>query len=105
MTLLELAERVYGGAFIIAGELRGCDVQESGYVDKKTGIAEKTPLLTYFIECTGTLGPFSLTKVTGRFLLDCWTTGQQIWFRGPYCRPWSACLELWEWPSPWPAQL
>ena len=68
MTLLELGRRVYSGAFIIAGELRGCDVQEAGFVDKKTGIAEKTLLLTYFIECTG-VGSYEFVKVTRRFPL------------------------------------
>ena len=68
MTLLELGHRVYAGAFIIAGELRWCDVQEAGFVDKKTGIAEKTLLLTFFIECTG-IGSFEFVKVTRRLPL------------------------------------
>ena len=66
MTTGELGQRVLAGAFIIAGELRGCELDEAGYVDRKTGIAEKTLMLTYFVECSGTSG-FEFTKITRRF--------------------------------------
>lgn len=68
MTPEEVGRRVCSGMFLIVGELRGCDIQEAGFVDNTTGIAEKTLLLTYYIECPKRV-LFDVVKVTFRMPL------------------------------------
>ncbi|MGI8603977.1 MAG: hypothetical protein ACR2OZ_13410 [Verrucomicrobiales bacterium] len=51
MTLEELGRRVWEGRLIVAGELRACRAEESGWVDKKTGLASPSLRITYVVEC------------------------------------------------------
>ena len=68
MTPLEAWNLIRSGRFLLVGNLRACDVQESGFVDKKTGLAEKTLLITYFIECQPVQG-YEMVRVTRRLPL------------------------------------
>ena len=68
MTPMEAWNLIRSGRFLLVGNLRACDVQESGFVDRKSGLAEKTLLITYFIECQPVHG-FEIVKVTRRLPL------------------------------------
>ncbi len=50
MNARELLIKILRGHLIIVGEVRAADVKESGYVDKKNGIAVTTWLINYFVE-------------------------------------------------------
>lgn len=61
----ELAIRVRAGQLIMVGEVRGVDVSAVGFVDKKSGLAEMTILVSYFMERLGDRG-YEIVKITHR---------------------------------------
>jgi len=65
ITLRELGQGVLAGQLLISGEVRAADVREAGYVDKKTGLAASTLLITYFLERFSSWG-YEIVKVTRR---------------------------------------
>ena len=64
MTRLELADRVCSGLIPIVGELRAVDVRESGFVDTKSGNAQKSLGITYFVERKGGSHGYEIVKIT-----------------------------------------
>ncbi len=65
MNASELLERVLAGRFVLVGEFRGARADKRGYVDRKTGLASSSIMITYVVECTVS-GGFDLVKVTQR---------------------------------------
>lgn len=51
MTVSELGQRVIDGYLIVAGELRACRAEQSGWVDKTSGLADSSLRITYVVEC------------------------------------------------------
>jgi hypothetical protein len=65
VTVEELGKRVLAGHFVLAGEVRAADVKEAGFVDRKTGLAATTLVITYFVELVRR-GGFEMAKITRR---------------------------------------
>ena len=62
MTPLEAWELIRSGRFLMVGNLRACDVQEAGYVSRKSGLKDTSIQITYHIECLPVHG-YELVKV------------------------------------------
>lgn len=69
MTREELADRVCAGWFLVAGQVLAASVDRTGYVDRKTGLAAQSILITYFVESRAGRGA-DLLKITKRAPAD-----------------------------------
>ena len=65
ITLAELARKAVAGEILLVGELRAADVREAGFVDRNSGLAMKSVLVTYFVERSGSRG-YEIVKITRR---------------------------------------
>lgn len=65
MKTSHLLERVLGGHFVLVGEFRGGRVNVRGFVDRKTGLASTSLIVSYVVECA-TSGTFDLVKINRR---------------------------------------
>jgi hypothetical protein len=61
----DLLKRVLGGRFVLVGEFRGGRADLRGFVDRKTGMAASSVIVSYVIECAIS-GSFGLVKVNRR---------------------------------------
>ncbi len=69
MNASQLLRFVRLGHLVLVGEVRGADVREAGYVDKKTGLKVGTWVLTCFVELTRE-NAFKMAKITRHFPRD-----------------------------------
>lgn len=69
MTREELAERVCAGWFLVAGQVLAASVDRAGYVDRRTGLAAQSIVITYFVESRVGRGA-DLLKITKRAPAD-----------------------------------
>jgi hypothetical protein len=65
MNATELLKLVLDGRCLLVGEFRGGRVEKRGYVDRKTGLAAPSVIVTYLVECNVT-GGFDMVKVSQR---------------------------------------
>jgi hypothetical protein len=65
MKASELLNRVLSGGIILVGEFRGGRADVRGFVDRKTGLASTSLIVSYVVECA-TSGAFDLVKINRR---------------------------------------
>jgi hypothetical protein len=65
MKVSDLLDRILGGGFFLVGEYRGGRADVRGFVDRKTGLAATSLIVSYVVECALS-GAFDLVKINRR---------------------------------------
>ncbi|MBA3833593.1 MAG: hypothetical protein H0X34_17210 [Chthoniobacterales bacterium] len=63
MNAADLLKLVLAGRFVLVGEYRGGRAELRGFVDRKTGLAASSVIVSYVVECAIS-GDFDMVKVS-----------------------------------------